>query len=996
MTTYTEDFAGAQADLTTPWVQWRVTGGAGKQMQRNGSGFAQALAANVDSGAIYNNTVGADQYSQIVPQFTGPGDGSQYLYLMVRAPNTADSWLAGAFYWLFSDGGSDTEVVLATAGANVFTTLSTDNSFTFAAGDVIKFEIVGATLKVYKNGSVVSSLTVTDATIATGFPGFGAFGTGAPTMDSWQGGDVGANQNVAPGVGVLSATGFAPTIAVSNNQNIACGVGIVTATGFAPTVATSGNQVVAPGVGAITATGFAPTISVSDNKQILPGVGAVTATGFSPSIAISDNKFILCGVGALVLTAFAAVVAVTGNQVVSPGTGALSATGFASTVSISDNKNIAPGVGALSLTGFAATVTGGGNAAVSPGVGALSLSAFAPTITVSDNKVVLPGVGVLTATGFAPTLASSQTFPLVIDAGGHFLRDAQARPFRIQGDAGWDAINNLTSAEVDTYLADRLARGFNTILVELFEHRPWTGASLAPANVAGDFPFLKDTSGADYTSGNQSADVSTPNSAFWAHVDVVLNKIAAQGMLAIVTPCYIGFGAPLTPATTNEGWSADLALSGSTKAHTFGLFLGNRYKTFKNILWLDVGDTTPTHPSTLETCIQQIMQGIIDAGDTHFHTAHLVRTSNSIDDLNPSATGAWDVDSVYVLPMASGGTPYTQGRTAFAHTSPLPAYVIEDYYEGEHSRTRAQLRAEAWGDLLSVIGGYVFGNLPVWAFDTGWQTALASNGAQDMTRVGAFLDALEWYKFAPSTALVTAGAGSEAGGDYCPAALASDGLTAVVYISDPHSGSVTVNMALMGGTVHARWFDPTNAAFSAIGDFANSGTHAFTPSGANNAGANDWVLLLTVTENQIVASGTGALTLTGFAPTVAISNNQNVQPGCGVVTATGFAPTITISNNKIVAPGVGALAGAGFAPTIAVSDNKNVAPGTGAIACTGFAPSVTGGGNKVVAPGVGSLTASGFAPTVSTAIAVPTLRFRVRDLSESSYRVRDTSTGDGP
>src|SRR5882672_12100710 len=62
-------------------------------------------------------------------------------------------------------------------------------------------------------------------------------------------------------------------------------------------------------------------------------------------------------------------------------------------------------------------------------------------------------------------------FPLEIAVGQRYLRDMSGAPFLIQGDAAWSLIADLTREEADAYLADRAARGFNTILVNLLEHR---------------------------------------------------------------------------------------------------------------------------------------------------------------------------------------------------------------------------------------------------------------------------------------------------------------------------------------------------------------------------------------------------------------------------------------------------------------------------------------------------------------------------------------------
>jgi hypothetical protein len=48
----------------------------------------------------------------------------------------------------------------------------------------------------------------------------------------------------------------------------------------------------------------------------------------------------------------------------------------------------------------------------------------------------------------------------------------------------------------------------------------------------------------------------------------------------------------------------------------------------------------------------------------------------------------------------------------------------------------------------------------------------------------------------------------------------------------------------MSASSRARWWNPTNGAFTTIGTYANTGTHAFTPPGDNGTGFDDWVLVL--------------------------------------------------------------------------------------------------------------------------------------------------------
>src|SRR5262245_32692305 len=54
-------------------------------------------------------------------------------------------------------------------------------------------------------------------------------------------------------------------------------------------------------------------------------------------------------------------------------------------------------------------------------------------------------------------------FPLRTEAGRRHLLDASGQPFLLHGDTAWSLIADLTREEADIYLADRHARGFNTI-----------------------------------------------------------------------------------------------------------------------------------------------------------------------------------------------------------------------------------------------------------------------------------------------------------------------------------------------------------------------------------------------------------------------------------------------------------------------------------------------------------------------------------------------------
>lgn len=114
-------------------------------------------------------------------------------------------------------------------------------------------------------------------------------------------------------------------------------------------------------------------------------------------------------------------------------------------------------------------------------------------------------------------------------------------------------------------------------------------------------------------------------------------------------------------------------------------------------------------------------------------------------------------------------------------------------------------------------------------------------------------------------------------------------------------------------------------------------------SGNNNVDVyiDSVTLEVTYNQNKNISAGVGVLTLTGYAPTVAVTQNKVAEPGVGVLTLTGFAPTVFASDKKEISPGTGVLTLTGYIPTVSVTEHKNITVGYGQLILTGYAPTVT-------------------------------------------------------
>jgi hypothetical protein len=412
--------------------------------------------------------------------------------------------------------------------------------------------------------------------------------------------------------------------------------------------------------------------------------------------------------------------------------------------------------------------------------------------------------------------------PLQVSGNGRFLVDGSGTPFLMRGDAAWSLIAATRSAEADQYLADRQARGFNLVLVNLVEH---LFAPNAPADNAGDFPFF------DPVTGSDRAFIDPPNPNYFAYADQVINDAAQRGLYVLLDPSYLGFPG------TQEGWSQEIAAAGPAAMRQWGQFVGNHYKNFANVVWLQGADYNP--PADLLEDVNQVALGIRDAGDTHLMSAHPQSSAGPTSSQDVFGSYPWlAFNGVYTWNGAS--SLYRKTLAEYNRTDHQPTYLLEERYEGNSGTVRQY----DWMSMMAGTFGGITGNENVWPFDADpqfgrspWQGALNSPGARAMTNLAQSWATRAWYNTVPdqSHAVVT---GST------PAIYNPDGSLAVAYLMN--GGSATVNLARFNGNVTARWFDPANGSYQAVAGspFTNSGSRSFTAPGTNSAGAADWVLVL--------------------------------------------------------------------------------------------------------------------------------------------------------
>jgi uncharacterized protein DUF4038/collagenase-like protein with putative collagen-binding domain len=410
------------------------------------------------------------------------------------------------------------------------------------------------------------------------------------------------------------------------------------------------------------------------------------------------------------------------------------------------------------------------------------------------------------------SMAATPAYPLKRGANPRYLVDQNGRPFLIQGDSPWSMMVQLTKEETEQYLINRHRKGFNSIIVNLIEH---LAADNPPFNAYGEPPFT--------TPG----DFSTPNPAYFAHVDWVLKKAAQYRIQVFLFPSYLGGG--------NEGWYQEMLANGVTKCKNYGRFLGQRYKDFDNIVWLNGGDYNPPNKDV----VSAIAEGILEVDSNHLHTAHCAAETSALE-YYPGES--W----LHINNTYSYSPVLIKSRADYARVPAAPFFLAESGYEG-YGLSAQDLRRQAYWSLFSGSCGTFFGNFPLWEFFPGWQQAMDDAGSYGMANQKRLMDSRSWWTFVPdpNNTIVVAGFGDPDSSDpsqyYVTAARAADGSSLWAYI--PTARTVTVDMSKISGSiVQTWWYNPRTGAASAIGQFANVGLRDFTAPATEGA-TQDWVLV---------------------------------------------------------------------------------------------------------------------------------------------------------
>jgi hypothetical protein len=393
---------------------------------------------------------------------------------------------------------------------------------------------------------------------------------------------------------------------------------------------------------------------------------------------------------------------------------------------------------------------------------------------------------------------------LRVSADAHFLETSNDRPFFWLGDTGWELFHRLSFEEIEVYLKDRYAKGFNVIQASIIaEHE-----GLKKPNRYGALPLTQNKP-------------ETPNNNYFALVDTVVRLAATRDMFMALVPAW-------GDKVTGKPGSA---IFNKENAYKYGKWLGNRYKNDENIIWMLGGDRAPKKDTNDWRPIwREMARGIQEGSDYKaFITYH-----STVGEKSSTSQSLHKEPWLNMNTFRSGNTSkdipvWTYIERDFKLPSPKPTIDVEpnfeDYPVNPSPRWTEQkdgyfddydVRRQCYRSVFAGAAGVTYGHHGVWQFysereepitfaDRSWTNGLDRPGAFSVSYLRKLIECRPFIGRIYDPSLIVEGQGEK--GEYITAFRGKDNDYAMIYM--PVGKTIKVKTKFMKSSdVKVWWYDP--------------------------------------------------------------------------------------------------------------------------------------------------------------------------------------------
>lgn len=434
---------------------------------------------------------------------------------------------------------------------------------------------------------------------------------------------------------------------------------------------------------------------------------------------------------------------------------------------------------------------------------------------------------------------------------GHDLQYEDGRPFFWLGDTGWELFHRLNLAEIREYLDNRSAKGFTVIqAVALAEFD-----GLHTPNRYGERPFIND-------------DPTKPNDRYFAIIDSTIEMAGDRNM-------FIGLLPTWGDKVTLE-WGIGPVVFDTINAYHYGKWLGERYKVYKNIIWILGGDRPAmTDKDDWRSLWRAMARGIGEATQdscliTYHPSGGNISTSQWFHEekwlgLNMLQSGHgsghdvanWETISYDRTKSPPKPTLDAEPNYEDHPVNPWPKWDPENGYYRDYD-----VRKQCYRSVFAGACGVTYGHHAIWQFmgdreevinfaDRGWRNAMDRPGAFQMGYLRNLMESRPMQKRVPDFTIVAGDKGENA--VHMEAFRGDENGYAMIYL--PIGRTVEVNTSFMKARqVKTWWYNPKNGEIQQIGTMNRLNSMAFTS--PTEGEGNDWVLIIDDVEKKYAPPGT--------------------------------------------------------------------------------------------------------------------------------------------
>ncbi len=427
--------------------------------------------------------------------------------------------------------------------------------------------------------------------------------------------------------------------------------------------------------------------------------------------------------------------------------------------------------------------------------------------------------------------------PLRVSDNCRWLVTADGRPFFWLADTGWQLIHDLTREEIEVYLADRSAKGFNVFQTVALAHN-----GLTVPNAYGRMALIdRDPSRPDLRGDDH----------YWTHVDFVVRQAAQHGLYVALLPTW---GNHVTRDYFDGRVNGIFTVK---NAEQYGRFLGERYRTASHIVWVLGGDRAAPTPES-QAIWRAMARGIaIGVSGREDYSAVLM----TYHPAGPGTSAEYFHRDEWLdfNGLQSSHGPLVQNwkmvQRDYSRHPPKPVIDLETTYVeivfGKQTEplTDDMARRAAYWAVFSGAAGHTYGHNSIWQMfapgkppygkaRTPWKEALDSPSAIQMGHLRRLIESFPFLSQRPDQSFIVT---EPATPSETSLALRGDEY-ALVYT--PTGAPIQLDMDRLGlDQVRASWFDPRTGTIHEIGSCVGHGRQTFTPPHRGTPAA-DWVLIL--------------------------------------------------------------------------------------------------------------------------------------------------------